>query len=125
MLIADRKGTRTASLLSKRRSTRTDLRATSSTRHAGISIPALAANVRARASHSTALISPPLFGNFARFKGEALAVSEPVSVVFEAGALPAFAKASPQAPHQLGRSAEIHVNQQLFFHYAIPVLPGL
>jgi len=50
---------------SKRRSSRTGLFATDSSRHCGTTMPAFPASVRDKASQATVFTSSPLFGNFA------------------------------------------------------------
>ena len=65
MLIAERKGTRNATVRSNRRTTRTRHPATSSMRQSGTSIPARRASASATASHRTISRSSRAWGNFA------------------------------------------------------------
>ena len=65
ILMAERNGTRAPSPRAKRRSKRTGLSATVSSRQDGAAMLAFAASVRATASHSTAFISSLGLGNLA------------------------------------------------------------
>ena len=56
--------------------------------------------------------------------GELLGVCEPTSVVLEGCALPVFAHTSPQAPHQAGSTAKVHVYENVLVHYGLPELAG-